>query len=131
MTLVQIRVNLEASSLPFFATAFFSFSSAVANSFDSVVVVVEAGEVDFEGDEGEGARKGREVVKSRSCSDRFAYGVSDASDLVGVLLSRGANRACTKGESGDVEVRQVDEASRNHACAEIGWRAILDGEYSI
>lgn len=100
----------------------------MVSSFDSeVVAVVEAGLDEFDGDEAEGARKGREVVRSRNCSGRTTYGVIGARVVRVVLLSRGAKRAWTKGDTGDEAVRQVDEASRNHAGAEIGGRAMLDG----
>lgn len=121
--LAQMRVILLASSFPFFATAFFSFSST-ATSFDSVAVV---GVEEFEGDDGEGARKGREVVSNRSCSGRVTNGASGDSGVRVFLLSSGANLALMNGEREDDEVRQVDEANLNHAGAEMGGRAMLDG----
>lgn len=122
--LAQIRVIRLASSFPFLATAFFSLSSAVATSFDSVAVT---GVEELDGDEGEGARKGREVVSNLSCSGRVMNGASGDSGVRVLLLSKGANLALTNGEREDDEVRKVDEANLNHAGAEMGGRAMLDG----
>lgn len=119
-----MRANRLGSSLPFFATAFFSLSSADVNSFDSLVD--EAVDVDVD-DDGAGARKGREVVKRRTPKG-VARAAAREAFIAFVLHSRGANLAWTNGETGAVEVRQVDEASRNHAGAEIGGgRAMVDG----